>query len=177
MKTNEEVKIWVREQHDSVDQKRVNGDPYWTHTERVGGLVSGYYKNEDDHDLVYRAALSHDILEDTPITYDSLKKQIGERATQIVQEVTNQYTKEAYPDLNREERKYKEAVRLGQISFEGLVVKLADIIDNLSDILESKPKMAEKYKAEKAEVLKQMISNKPYITNTSFYQNALKATK
>jgi hypothetical protein len=51
-----------------------------------------------------------------------------------VVELTDVYTKEAYPKLNRRTRKAKEIERLISISPEAQTIKYADIIDNAKEI-------------------------------------------
>ena len=168
----DETKEWVKEQHDAIGQKRADGAPYWTHVFRVAQTISDYYKDEPEHDILVKAALSHDILEDTPVTFDELVEQIGEESAVIVGDVTNKYTKEAWPEWNRKERKKAEAEKLGLVGFHSKTVKLADIIDNLSDVEEKRPKMAAKYKKEKGWVLEHMLKHSPYIVNIDLFKRA-----
>lgn len=80
-------------------QKRKNsGDPYVNHCIRVSATVKQY---STDEDLAVRAiclefcpakfeaALLHDTLEDTDITYDELKREFGARVADIVMALTN----------------------------------------------------------------------------------------
>ena len=53
-----------------------------------------------------------------------------------VLDLTNQYTKEAYPDLNRSERKKLEHERLSLINYDSQTMKCFDIIDNAYDMFE-----------------------------------------
>ena len=65
-------------------------------------------------------------------------------------QVTDVFTHEAYPELNRKIRKGMEADRLATISDDAKLVKLADMIDNTSSITEHDPGFAKLYLAEKA---------------------------
>lgn len=173
LKTIEEVTEWIKDQHDSVNQKRVDGSPYWEHVIRVSEIVSEYYHGDEEHDDVVRAALSHDWIEDVnPEGHKDLIKIIGFTSTLYVVSVTNKYTKESYPNLSRQERKVLEAERLGRIPFQAMIIKLADIIDNLSDIEEAKPKFALQYKKEKRGVLSEMTKRVPHIMSTNIYKQA-----
>ena len=133
------------------DQKRkYTGDPYVTHCIAVADLVA---KRTDDEEIV-AAALLHDTLEDTAATYDDLKSEFGSRVASIVLELTDEYTKERYPDLNRKKRKSLEAERLGGVSDDAKLVKVCDLTDNTSSIVEHDPKFASVYLVEKAAVLR-----------------------
>lgn len=169
MKSKEEVKQFVRKEHDKLNHKRSNGDPYWTHVERVAKIVSDYYKGEANHDTIYYAALAHDLKEDTKVSSKKIKSFIGEEAFNLVIEVTNVYTKKKYPKLKRKERKILEAKRLGKISFEGKIIKISDMIDNLSDVKVNRPKMAGKYIQEKKMVIEEMVKDMPHIMRSKPY--------
>lgn len=145
---------WVKEQHG--DQKRkYTGDPYYTHLWNVAQLV-----NDVAPELVYgvEVALCHDLLEDTETDNSWLffaPQSFGYNAFEsdviydYVQDLTDQYTKEAYPDLNRKERKQLEAERLKTIFPLAQTVKYADIIDNTSSIVKYDPSFAKVYLSEK----------------------------
>ena len=87
---------------------------------------------------VLAAALLHDVLEDTDKTREEIKEFLltvmGETDTDhtlaLVIELTDVYTKDNYPQLNRRKRKAKEINRLGTVSAEAQTIKYADIIDN-----------------------------------------------
>ena len=174
----EEVTEWVKGQHDSIGQTRKGGEPYWEHVVRVSEIVSEFYQGEPEHDRVVSAALCHDWLEDVNTSgFEILVEKIGKDAAKLVDEVTNVYTPESHQHLSsRRVRKQYEAKRLGKISFDGKMIKLADIIDNLSDIESAKPKMSKLYKEEKVKVLDEMALNMPHLLNNKLFQLAKVAT-
>jgi hypothetical protein len=61
----------------------------------------------------------HDVLEDTDTTIDELIEAFGPGIAEIVADLTNVYTKAAYPKLNRARRKRLETERLAHISPRG----------------------------------------------------------
>ena len=87
---------------------------------------------------VLAAAILHDVLEDTDISSKQLedflmtvmKENNAKHTLSLVIELTDTYTKDRYPRLNRRRRKIKEADRIAKISAEAQSVKYADIIDN-----------------------------------------------
>ena len=112
------------------DQRRKYVDePYINHPVRVMQAVA-CDKNLGGQEEPAMAAVLHDVVEDCDV--DPLSTfGWGNNVPRWVEEVTNRYTKEAYPDANRQQRKLLEFNRLGGISFTGKVIKLYDRIDNL----------------------------------------------
>lgn len=109
--------------HGSLKRKS-NNIPYIVHPIRVAMILraAGYsdFKNEN----LMLAALLHDLLEDTDLTYDELKQQFGEQVALIVKELSKP------PDLNKKE--WLES--FGTASKDAKLIKLADRIDNLLDM-------------------------------------------
>lgn len=153
--------------HDSIGQKRKYPpqDPYWVHTDRVAGLVEQYHGKPS----MVAAAHLHDVLEDVE---PELIKQ-GRTADlrrfndeylafpldvrEMVVELTHTYTVESYPGWSRKKRKLAEVARLATATRNSKSIKLADLIDNSSSIVEHDPDFARVYLDEKAlmlEVLK-----------------------
>lgn len=144
------------------DQKRkYTLDPYWFHLIRVAEMA-------DDMEIPFgfEVGLCHDILEDTPLNdLGQLKSDIihcgyspldAAYISLGVYALTDQYTKENYPDLNRKERKEKEAIRLSKIAPFYQSVKYCDLIDNSESITKYDPKFAEVYLKEKEQLLEKM---------------------
>ena len=143
------------------DQKRkYTGEPYVNHTIQVAKIVKEY----GGSDTMICAAILHDVLEDTPTTpiqlFNHLRSIISNAKTietlKLVKELTDVFTKENYPDINRKGRKEMEAMRLGLISPDAQTIKYADLLDNGQDIMRNDPKFGEVYLKEKEEILKHM---------------------
>lgn len=129
------------------DQKRkYTGEPYWTHPAAVAASVAEYTAEEE----VIAAALLHDVLEDTAVTFDQLETEFGARVAALVREVTDVSKPE---DGNRAIRKAIDCKHLANSSPEGALIKLADLLDNTSSVVASAPEFAKKYLVEKAAVL------------------------
>lgn len=159
---------FFREAHDYVGQKRkLTGLPYWFHTEEVAAsTVSAYIaargagalpQNFNATDVV-SAALAHDYYEDViPVAEDprftETPKYLSKAAMDIALELTNEFTKERYPDLHRAERKERELARLLKMSPEAKLIKVADIISNTGDLSAHKPSFAKVYLFEKLDFL------------------------
>ena len=106
--------------------RQFNNEPYINHCIRVAYNV-GTQGGSDDQ---VRAALLHDVLEDTQCTYEELVDNFGDIVAELVKELTDVYTPEAYPSMNRAERKALEAKRMSTISKEARLIKVCDIMDN-----------------------------------------------
>ncbi len=79
------------------------------------------------------AALLHDTIEDTETTAEELEALFGPRITSIVLEVSDDKT------LDKQVRKQLQIEHASHSSFEAKLVKLADKICNLRDLLVSPP--------------------------------------
>ena len=145
------------------DQKRkYTGEPYWHHVVEVAEIVSEYIKDW----LVLEIALCHDLFEDTKCDRTALIMSLlgfgygSHEASTIangVFELTDEYTKENYPELNRQQRKLKEAERLSIIKPEVQSVKYADLISNTTSIVNHDTAFAKTYLQENKAILDCMI--------------------
>jgi guanosine-3',5'-bis(diphosphate) 3'-pyrophosphohydrolase len=149
--------VYAANAHNSIDQRRkFTGRPYTDHTEAVAGLVA---LCDPTNEVLIVAAILHDVVEDVPgHTIDNISSIFGNAVGDLVKEVTDVYAKEAYPHLNRTERHAMERARLSMISLSGKMIKLADLIDNLSDIRQSNPGFAVTYFEEKRALMSIFIS-------------------
>jgi len=108
------------------------------------------------------AALLHDVLEDTPVTEKELldflstvmDTERAKAALTLVVELTDVYTKESYPQLNRKQRKEKELNRIQNTSADAQTIKYADILDNCNEIAVSDPNFAPRFLKECLAILK-----------------------
>ncbi len=151
------------------DQKRkYTGEPYVNHTISVSNIVRD---NGGDESMVY-AALLHDVLEDTQTTGLELVNrlmgitddpELSMKVFRLVKELTDVYTKESYPDINRKGRKEMEAMRLGRVSPKAQTIKYADLLDNGEDIMKNDPKFGKVYLKEKETILKYMDKGDPQL--------------
>lgn len=117
--------------HRDQRRKDMEASPYINHPiALVDVLVNeGGILNWD----VLCAALLHDTIEDTQTTEQELLKEFGKNVTAIVLEVTDDKA------LPKEERKLQQVAHAPHSSHEAKLVKLADKICNLRDILASPP--------------------------------------
>jgi guanosine-3',5'-bis(diphosphate) 3'-pyrophosphohydrolase len=117
--------------HRDQRRKDKSASPYINHPialaevlSRVGGITSPN---------VLAAGLLHDTLEDTQTTRLELRKAFGPSIAKIVDEVTDDKR------LPKQRRKDLQVEHAAHISKSAKLVKLADKISNLSDIVTSPP--------------------------------------
>lgn len=94
-----------------------NNDYFFAHLSTVALIVNMVTKEEE----VVAAAYLHDTLEDTDTTEEELRKEFGDKVTDLVLEVTHEGQKDEkgfyFPRLN---------------SRDGIIIKFADRLSNLS---------------------------------------------
>ncbi len=144
--------------HDSIGQKRkYSGEPYHVHTDEVARLAEGAGVTLEG----ICAAHLHDVQEDVncyPYNLTGIRERFGDRVAILVMQLTEVFTKEAFPDKNRKWRKRHEAIRLGNIHSEAKTIKCCDLIANTRDIVKQDPVFAVTYLREKREILDLMKS-------------------
>ncbi|TDT29081.1 HD domain-containing protein [Naumannella halotolerans] len=106
-----------RRAHEGQSDKA--GEPYAEHPARVAERVADRVEAAD-RDLAVSAAWLHDVVEDTDVTLDSLREDVGSAVSEIVDALTKR------PGEPRED--YYERIRTtGHLA---VTVKLADLDDN-----------------------------------------------
>lgn len=119
--------------HKHRDQRRKdnNASPYINHPISLANVLCN--EGKITNAKVICAALLHDTIEDTETTADELKSKFGKRITNIVVEVTDDKS------LPKAERKLAQIEHAKHASKRAKLVKLADKICNLRDILFTPP--------------------------------------
>jgi guanosine-3',5'-bis(diphosphate) 3'-pyrophosphohydrolase len=112
------------------DQKRKSGEPYITHPLRVALILA-----EMQMDMVcLQTGLLHDVLEDTPASFEDLRDRFGEDVARCVDGVTK-LSKISF--ANREDRQ-AESLRKMLLAMTSdirvIIVKLADRLHNMRTI-------------------------------------------
>jgi len=112
-------------------QHRKDGmTPYINHPIQVAHLLSSHGETDP---VLLAAALLHDTIEDTDATAEDLKTKFGEEVLALVLEVTDDKT------LSRAERKRLQIEHAKHSSHRAKLLKLADKICNISDIMDCPP--------------------------------------
>jgi hypothetical protein len=142
-----EARRFATEAHERIDQRRkYSNQPYQEHLKAVAEQVASV---TDDAETI-AAAWLHDTVEDTPATFGDLERRFGRSVRDLVAELTDV----SRPgDGNRAERKAIDRHHLAQGSARAKTIKLADLIDNCTDICRHDAGFARVYLGEAAALL------------------------
>ena len=109
------------------DQRRVSGIPYILHPTSVACIVAELGMDTD----TICAAILHDVVEDTPVMLDEVKKQYGEDVAKLIDGVTK-ISKIPY---STKEQQQAENIRKMLIAMADdirvIIIKLADRLHNM----------------------------------------------
>jgi len=108
--------------------RKYTGAPYIQHPIEVAAKIASRPYATDELEA---AALLHDTVEDTDLTLAEIERECGPVVAAYVDALTDKYTPETHPTMNRKARKLAEAIRLGSLPREVRAIKLADIENNL----------------------------------------------
>jgi guanosine-3',5'-bis(diphosphate) 3'-pyrophosphohydrolase len=122
---------FAAEKHRDQRRKDADASPYINHPIAVANVLANEGAVTDTN--VICAALLHDTIEDTETTEAELRAAFGDEITAIVLEVTDDKA------LEKGARKQAQIDHAPHISAQAKLVKLADKISNLRDILASPP--------------------------------------
>ncbi|WP_342084228.1 metal-dependent phosphohydrolase [Dyadobacter sp. OTU695] len=137
---------YVKEMH-GEQKRKYTGAPYYTHLLSVAARVEQYVQ----HGYETEIALCHDLIEDTECSLADLSSKLMSLGYSVeedveilegVDDLTDKYTHERYPDLNRAQRKKLESARIIASRPVAQTVKYADIIDNITSVIEHDPGFA-----------------------------------
>jgi guanosine-3',5'-bis(diphosphate) 3'-pyrophosphohydrolase len=122
---------FAADKHRNQRRKDADASPYINHPIALANVLAneGGITNKD----VLCAAMLHDTIEDTETTEAEMRLAFGEKIVSIVLEVTDNKS------LDKAARKQMQIEHAPHISIEAKMVKLADKICNLRDILASPP--------------------------------------
>lgn len=133
--------------HEGIGQRRkYTNEPYIVHPRAVAQIVSSV---TDDEQMI-AAAWLHDVVEDTPVTIEEIEAEFGLNIARLVSDLTDVAQS---ADGNRRQRVAMNREHTARAEPSAKTIKLADVIDNLSDIVNQNADFAPKYLREKEELL------------------------
>lgn len=123
--------VYAAEAHKNCRGLTKEAEPYINHLIHVAGLTSVVLHRTKLCDSYYveiiQAAILHDILEDTHITYENLIAQFGEEVANLVQENTDS------KHHTKEEAKENQILKMPHKSHWARVIKMADVVSNTNN--------------------------------------------
>jgi (p)ppGpp synthase/HD superfamily hydrolase len=147
MTMEERARDFATRYHASIDHRRkYTGEPYITHPAAVVELVRSVPHTE----AMICAAWLHDTVEDTPCALDEIERVFGFEVAALVEMLTD-VSKPS--NGKRAVRKAIDSEHTAKASPAAKTIKLADLIDNTTSIVERDPSFAKVYLAEKAMLL------------------------
>lgn len=141
------AEVFATAAHGAIDQRRkYTNAPYITHPEAVVRLV----QSVEGHTVkMVCAAWLHDVLEDTKVQTSDINHYFDDQITNMVLNLTDC----GHEFGNRATRKAIDRRRLAGASAEVQTIKVADMIDNTSTIVQFDPEFAKVYLREKRALL------------------------
>lgn len=136
-------------------QKRSSGHAYISHPVRVANIVKKYKDSKKLDDLL-SAAFLHDTIEDTDTDEEKLRKMFGKLVASIVKELTSDKK-----EIEKVGKTNYLSNKMANMSSWALVIKLADRLDNVSDLETAKSDAwRKKYKRETEDILDHLEKNR-----------------
>lgn len=108
-------------------KRKVSGDPYVYHVFTVMFIVNAFKRSKYLTEILC-AAILHDSLEDTKLTFEMIARTYGPMVASIVEELTNDEE-----EIKRIGKLAYHKQKLLGISSYALIIKLADRLHNISD--------------------------------------------
>lgn len=143
--------------------RKYNGEPYIEHPLAVARMVS--HATDGDLDSVV-AAILHDVLEDTMVTFEEIKKEFGLPVANLVDELTDVSKPK---DGNRAARKSIDRAHTAMASPKAKTIKLADLIHNTKSIVANDSKFAAIYLKEKQLLLEVLTEGETRLYYTAMH--------
>ncbi|MEZ5891736.1 MAG: bifunctional (p)ppGpp synthetase/guanosine-3',5'-bis(diphosphate) 3'-pyrophosphohydrolase [Parvularculaceae bacterium] len=117
--------VYAMKAHGS--QTRASGDPYFTHPLAVAAILTGLRADPSS----VATALLHDVVEDTDVTIDDIRKAFGEEIAQLVDGVTKLSQIELKSEASKQAENFRKLVVAMADDVRVLLVKLADRLHNM----------------------------------------------
>jgi guanosine-3',5'-bis(diphosphate) 3'-pyrophosphohydrolase len=127
----EQALAFATRYHEGQVRKNALAEPYITHPVGVAQLLMEAGITDE---IVLAAALLHDTVEDTAATDALVRAEFGDEVADVVAEVTDDKS------LPKEVRKCLQVVNAHHKSWRAALVKAADKLHNLRDMVDSPPR-------------------------------------
>jgi guanosine-3',5'-bis(diphosphate) 3'-pyrophosphohydrolase len=126
-----EAASFAAKKHTGQKRKGSDGEPYINHPLEVANLVANVGVVTDPE--IITAALLHDTMEDSGVSFEEIAEMFGETVAGYVRELTDDKS------LSKAERKQKQVEKAPNLSNGAKQIKLADKISNIQDVTNNPP--------------------------------------
>ncbi len=123
--------LYAARKHRDQRRKDPGRTPYINHPLDVAHIL--WFEGEVHDPQVLAAAILHDTIEDTDATREEIQREFGAAVASLVAELTDDKT------LHHRERKRRQIVSAPHASEGAKLIKLADKLSNLRDMLDNPP--------------------------------------
>lgn len=145
--------VEIATQKHQHQKRKYSGEPYIMHPIRVAQIVLKYKESKHIHKLRIAAVL-HDTFEDTDYTYEECWKEFGFFIANLVLELTTPKNVKGHDKANYLSKKTRSMTSYA------LVIKLADRMNNVSDLRYVSKSFRQKYIKETRIVIANLIANR-----------------
>lgn len=121
--------IMMAEKAHRFQTRKSDGSPTIGHPLAVMDMLSEFVRDK----YVLAAAVLHDTIEDTDITYEDILLKFGSKVANYVNEVSDDRS------LSQVERKKAQLNNISKKSYEARLIKAADMWHNLTDLISNPP--------------------------------------
>lgn len=156
MKIDNLKKQWCFDQHRNTNHT-YDGNPYELHLNMVFDVANKFINilpyDDEFKEIILLSSLGHDLIEDTRVTYNDVKKALGERCADIIYAVSNEKGK------NRKERANKKYYKGIKNTPGATFIKLCDRIANVQYSKSKKSRMYNLYIKENEKFIKSLYND------------------
>jgi len=145
--------VEIATQKHQHQKRKYSGEAYIMHPIRVAQIVLKYKESKRMNELRIAAVL-HDTFEDTDYTYDECWKEFGFFVANLVHELTTPKNVKGHDKANYLSKKTRDMTSYA------LVIKLADRLNNVSDLRYVSKSFRQKYIKETRVILANLIANR-----------------
>lgn len=141
-------------------QKRKDGSPYVEHPKRVANYTL-IYKDSGNIESLFCAAMLHDTIEDTVVTYEDIVENFGIVIAKLVQELTSNF--EIQKAIGKVEYLSNKMINMSSWA---LVIKLCDRLDNVQDLAFSDDSFKRRYITETTDIMLKVSEHRIDLSDT-----------